>query len=103
MTTELNTEKAATTLNYKTNMLLREGLRSILGDKELHTVTVLIKDVKLIVKIWNKTEKESITNTVVPQGDCLSSILSTLYLAKGLSRQEGEKRENMRKTRRERV
>ena len=61
-----------------------EDLRSILDADELHLIKVLIEDVTIAVKIKEKTGKSFVTNIGTPQGDCLSPILFTLYLAKAL-------------------
>ena len=42
---------------------------------------ILINDVKLNVRIGNKTGKDIITKIRICQGDCLSSLLFFLYLA----------------------
>jgi hypothetical protein len=61
-----------------------EDLKSILNPGELHMVKILVQDVKLIVRIGNEQSKPFTTTMGVPQGDCLSPILFTLYLAKAL-------------------
>ena len=46
---------------------------------------ILLKDVTLRIKN-NKTEGQTFTTTLgIPQGDCLSAILFTLYLSNTLS------------------
>ena len=97
---KLMAEKAATTPDYETTILMMdmskvfdrvqrgrviEDLKSILHKDELHLIKILIKDVKLMVKIGNDKGKMFDTNIGVPQGDCLSPILFTLYLAKAMS------------------
>lgn len=99
LTIKLLAEKAATTPNYETSLLMMdmskafdrverqtvlEDLKQILHEDELHMIKILIQDVKLVVKIDKTTGKEFETNIGVPQGDCLSPILFTLYLANAM-------------------
>jgi Reverse transcriptase (RNA-dependent DNA polymerase) len=64
--------------------VLLEDLRSIVQPDELHILKILIEDVSLQVRNDNKLGEGFITNIGVPQGDCLSPVLFTLYLAKAL-------------------
>ena len=65
------------------NTLLKD-LRQMLTPAELHITKILIQDVSLKVRIGKETSEEFTTKMGVPQGDCLSPILFTLYLAKAL-------------------
>ena len=93
-------EKAVTSSNYEIiiEMLdmskafdtvergkLFEILKKILDEDELHLMKVLLQDVQLQVRIGNQTGKAIKTNIGVPQGDCLSPVLFTLYLANALA------------------
>ena len=68
----------------KRNMLMKQ-LKEILDEDELHIMKVLLTSVKLKVRIGKELGKEIVTNIGVPQADCLSPILFTLYLANALS------------------
>ena len=61
--------------------LLMDDLRTILTPGELK---ILVEDVRLIVRIGNEKSDTFQTKMGVPQGDCLSPILFTLYLANAL-------------------
>ena len=93
-------EKAMTSCDYSTQILLldmtkavdtinRERLYELLSDildsDEISIMNILPKDVTLQVKN-NKTKGQTFTTTLgIPQGDCLSAILFTLYLSNTLS------------------
>ena len=93
-------EKATTSCDYSTHILLldmtkafdtinREHLHRLLSDildpDELNIMNILLRDVTLQVKN-NKTKGQTFTTTLgIPQGDCLSAILFTLYLSNTLS------------------
>ena len=64
---------------------LFEILKKILDEDELHLMKVLLQEVQLQVRIGNQRGKAVKTNIGVPQGDCLSPVLFTLYLANALA------------------
>ena len=68
--------------------MLIEDLKNIVDQDELHILKILIEDVTLQVKNSKKTGEKFITNVGVPQGDCLSPILFTFYLAQALKSEE---------------
>ena len=60
-------------------------LSDILDPDELNIMNILLKDVTLQVKN-NITKGQTLTTTLgIPQGDCLSAILFTVYLSNTLS------------------
>lgn len=92
-------EKAITSQKYELDITLTDmskgfdtvrrstlmtDLKSILDPAELHLVKILVEDVRLVVRIGAETSDLFTTKMGVPQGDCLSPILFTLYLAKAL-------------------
>ena len=93
-------EKAATTPNYATNLLLMDmskafdrvergrviqDLKEFLQEDELHLIKILLEDVRLAVRVGKEPGNQFKTNIGIPQGDCLSPILFTLYLSRALS------------------
>jgi len=97
---KLLTEMAITHSNYTINLLmidmskafdtvdrktLFEILSEILDQDELHIIKLLTEDVILKVKIEEELGEEIITDTGVPQGDCMSALLFILYLAHALN------------------
>ena len=65
--------------------MLMNDLESILDEDELHMIKILLENVLLVVRCGDKLGKEFITDMGSPQGDCISPILFTLYMAKALS------------------
>lgn len=83
----LDMSKAFDTVIRKT---LYEDLEKILNDDDLHMITILLKDVRLMTRCGHTHGQFFKTNTGVPQGDCLSPVLFTLYLAKALEHVDEE-------------
>ena len=73
--------RAFDTVNRKT---LMDDLQAVLDPDELHIAKLLLEDVALIVRCGSSHGTEFKTNIGTPQGDCLSPILFTLYLANAL-------------------
>ena len=63
---------------------LFKDLAEILENDELHLMKILLKDVILQVRCGKELGPEIRTNVGVPQGDGMSPILFTLYLAQAL-------------------
>ena len=78
----LDMSKAFDTVN---RVKLFKILRTFLEDDELHIIKVLTENILLRVEIGNETRKDIMTNTGIPQGDCLSALLFMLYLAQALN------------------
>ena len=89
-------EKAITSKDYETHLLmldmskafdtfqrksLFDELQEIISEDEVHMLYILINDVNLKVRCAKTTGEKINTNIGVPQGDCLSPVLLTLYLA----------------------
>ncbi len=64
--------------------LLFEDLKEILNQDELHMISILLKNVHLTVRMKKRQGERFSTNVGVPQGDFLSPVLFTFYLAKAL-------------------
>ena len=63
---------------------LFDELQEILPEDELDMLYILINDVNLKVRCGKTTGEKINTNIGVPQGDCWSPIIFTLYLASAL-------------------
>ncbi len=83
----MDMSRAFDTVNRK---LLMQDLTTILEEDELHMIKILLENVSLVVRCGNSLGEEFITDMGSPQGDCISPILFTLYLAKALSEEEEE-------------
>jgi hypothetical protein len=98
-TCKILAEKAVSSKNYTVTLLLldmskafdtvrrkdlMDQLRMILDQDELHIMKILLKDVRLQVRVGESFGEKIETNIGVPQGDCLSPILFTLYLAEAM-------------------
>ena len=75
------------------NFLLQDP-RNIFEPDEIHILKVLICNVKLCVRNGDTVGEEFLTDISVPQGDCLSPILFTLYLAQALKTPNQQNTEN---------
>ena len=99
-------EKAITSKDYETHLLmldmskafdtvqrksLFDELQEILPEDKLHMLYILINDVNLKVRCGQTTGEKINTNIGVQQGDCLSPVLFTLYLAAALETKLTEK------------
>ena len=102
-------EKAIISQHYEANILLLDmskafdnvnrgalfrDLIKIVGSDEIHILKILIEDVVIKVKNGKTTGKDFVTNIGVPQDDCLSPILFTLYLSKTMESMEGMEENN---------
>ena len=99
LTFKLLEEKAITEVNYEINIrlldmskafdnvnrkILMDDLKLILSNDELHLVKILLTNVSLQVKTNNIFGEKFKTTKGIPQGDSLSPILFTLYLANAM-------------------
>ena len=75
---------------------LMKDLETILDPAELHLVKILVEDVRLVVRVGAETSDPFMTKMGVPQGDCLSPILFTLYLAKAYNKKNQAPRPDKR-------
>ena len=98
-TLKILAEKAITANSYELHLLLLdmskafdsvkrvvlfEDLKEMLEHDELHLLAIILREVRLQVRVGTVLGKSFKTNIGVPQGDCLSPILFTIYLAKAL-------------------
>ncbi len=77
----LDMSKAFDTVNRKT---LFNILDEFLEKDVLHILKLLTEDVRLQVKIEDELGEPIKTDTGVPQGDCMSTLLFIIYLAQAL-------------------
>ena len=83
----LDMSKAFDTVRRKT---LIDDLEEVLTASELHIIYIMIKEVKLTVRIKSHLSENFKTNIGVPQGDCMSPVLFTLYLAQALKHKRND-------------
>ena len=85
----LDMSKAFDTIQRGT---LIEDLSKILNSDEIHLVTILLREVKLIVQLNNTQGEPFTTNMGSPQGDCASALFFIYYLAESIKDEnEGNK------------
>ena len=77
----LDMSKAFDTVRRNT---LMKDLTEILDHGELHIISLMIQQVKLQIKVNADMSDKFTTNIGVPQGDCMSPVMFTLYLAQDL-------------------
>ena len=86
----MDMSKAFDTLNRKK---LIEDLENILEKDELHLVKIMLQT-NLTVRCGKAESEHFTTDTGAPQGDCLSAIEFTLYLAKTLEKTKDNKQDH---------
>lgn len=74
--------------------VLLQDLAEVIEDDELHVLAVMVRDVKLEVKMDGNVGEEFKTNVGVPQGDGISPLLFTLYLAQSLKQVQQDTRDH---------
>ena len=89
----LDMSKAFDSVNRE---VLLEDLKEIIDEDELHMLKVLITGTTLRIRNGKTLGEMFKTNVGVPQGDCLSPILFTLYLANALA-DKGKVKQNTHK------
>ena len=112
LTFKVLAEKAITSKYYESHLLmldmskafdtvqrksLFDELQEILPEDELHMLYILINYVNLKVGCGKTTGEKINTNIGVPQGDCLSPVLFTLYLAAALETKRNREDHNYSK------
>ena len=90
--TLLDMSKAFDNINRENLMI---DLSLILEPDELHIISLLINETILKVKSGNTLGLDIKTNKGVPQGDSISPVLFTLYLAKTLDKVKYNSNENI--------
>ena len=80
----LDMSKAFDTIKRKT---LIQDLKEILDEDEIHMIYILLKEVEYQVRCGSNLGEAIKTNIGTPQGDCLSAVLFTFYLAKSLEQE----------------